>query len=219
MPTANMTTAISTVARILAVLPGLWFAGQLLPRIINVLPAWVVELIRSRGFMRFAFWLILGSLFTAPLTDLISFLSSLPVIFSPASWSIQEPFTLGFGSAPVAWYLILNDVVTLIVYGFIIWVGQRFLEAQRRREIESFEMSIIETAFILSTGGAVVNRTVWMTVLGSMELPFVITTTRFDFGPVGFLASWGVGLVLVLIILGLMYRSLPSAESHLSTRL
>jgi hypothetical protein len=213
MPTANLAQAVSTVARLLAILPALWFAGQLLPRTVDALPAWAAGLARSRGSMRFALWLVLGSLFTAPLIDLIEFLFSLIEILSPTNWSAQPSFTAGFGSAPVAWYLILNDIVILVVYGLMVWAGRRFLAEQRERGSELFEMSAVETAFVLLMGGAVVNRAVSLTMLSSMEAPFVITAARFDFGPAGFLASWGAGLVLVVIILGLMYRTLPDLES------
>jgi hypothetical protein len=212
MPSANVVWAISTVARVLAIVPGLWFAGQLLPRIVAALPAWAAELVRPRGSIRFAFWLILGSLFTAPLIDLISFLFSLTEIFSAANWSAQQPFTAGFGSVPFPLYLILNDLVTLAAYGLAVWAGWRFLEKQRARGNEPFEMSAIETAFVLMAGGAVVDRAVSLTMLASMEVPFSIATTRPDFGPAGFFASWGAGLVLLAVILILLYRSVPDTE-------
>ena len=213
MPSANVVWAASTIARVLAIVPGLWFAGQLLPRIVDALPSWAAELVQSRGPIRFAFWLMLGSLFTAPLIDLVAFLFSLTEIFTPANWSAQRPFTAGFGSVPFAWYLILSDLVTLAVYGLAVWAGRRFLEEQRARGTKPFEMSVIETAFVLMLGGAVVNRAVLLTVLASMEVPFSIATTRPDFGPAGFFASWGAGLVLLAVILILLFRSLPDLES------
>ncbi len=208
-----MVWAISTVARVLAILPGLWFAGQLLARIIDALPTRLAEPARARGFIRFTFWLILGSLFTAPLIDLISVLFSLTEIFSAANWSAQQPFTAGFGSVPFPLYLILNDLVTLAVYGLVVWAGRRFLEEQRARGNEPFEMSAIETAFVLMAGSAVVDRAVSLTMLASMEVPFSISTTRYDFGPPGFFASWLFGLALLAVILIVLYRSLPDTES------
>ncbi len=213
MPPANLAEEIHTVALVLAILPGLYFAGQLLPRIVDALPAWAAELVRSRDSIRFAFWLILGSLLAAPLIDLISFISSLIQLFSPANWSGQSRFTAGFGSVPIAWYWMLTDLGTLAVYGLVVWVGRRFLEEQRARGNEPFEMSAIETAFVLTMGGAVVNRGMSTMMLASMEIPLSVGATRYDFGPPGFFASWGASLALLAVILILLYRSLPDLES------
>ena len=209
MLSVNVFQTLVNIARVVAIAPGLWIAGQLLPRIVDALPAWAAELVRSRGSIRIAFWLILGCLFTAPLIDFLSFLFSVTEIVSPVNWSAQRPFTAGFGSVPIAWYLILIDLETLAVYGLVVWVGRRFLEEQRARGNEPFEMSAMETAFVLTMGGAVINRAVLLMLLASMEIPVSVTATRYDFGPLGFFASWGAGLALLAVILILLYRSLP----------
>jgi hypothetical protein len=189
MDPAQILNLILTVLDFLLIIPGLWVAGKLLPRLIGwVKPAGLQDQL-SRPLPRLILWLGLGTLFTFPMLDLLGIVGSWPAFVTPSSGS----FSTAFGTAPGNSVTVFSIVIMVLIYLPIWLLGRRIFRAT--------QLDGVEWNFIVLLFASLVYRFISRGILGFLQLP-VPSTVGFlgNLGTAGFYLAVVVGLALLAVI-------------------
>jgi hypothetical protein len=190
MPAAQILNIVLTVVDFLLIIPGLWVAGKLLPKLIGWIKPVALQEQLSRPLPRLILWLGLGTLFTYPLLDLLGIVGSWPAFVTPSSGS----FATAFGTVPGNSVTVFSIVIMVLIYLPIWWAGMRMLTV-------AADLDGVEKNFIVLLFASLVYRFISRGILGFLQLP-VPSTVGFlgNLGTAGFLLAVVVGLVLLAVI-------------------
>lgn len=195
-------TTVPLMISFAAVLLGLWAAR----RLIAPLTDWFGPPAASRRPLQIILWLALGSLFSAPVTDLLSLLDRGVQLVT------QAPEFIQFGLTPQPYYDLLIMLLLLVVYGVVIWLGRGVfnnLELQGRRLPN---INWLEKALLLLVPASLIYRLLRGLVMNIVLLPVYDPRFLNASGPgIFFLLALG-SLVVVAGLIVILYLQLRGED-------
>lgn len=189
MPALQVLNAVLAVIELLVIIPGLWIAGKLLPKVIGWVRPESLRAQLSRPAARLVIWLGLGALFTYPMLDLLGLLGSWPAFITPSSGS----YPTVFGAIPSNSLAELSIGIIVLTYLVVGWAAGRWIS--RPAEIDG-----VEWTFLVLTAASLIYRFISRGMLGFLQLPLTPSTSTLNMGTWGFVLAVGVGLALLAII-------------------
>jgi hypothetical protein len=185
---AQVVNTILSVLEFLVIIPGLWVAGSLLPRLLGwIRPVELRERL-ARPFPRLVIWLALGALLTFPLLDLLGLLENWQALVQAPTGSVNT----AFGSIPSGFFSYFSIVVMVLAYLLIWW-------AARRAVPRPVALGTVEWAFLILTAASLIYRFLSRGILGFLQLPL---PSGLGLGSNN-LGIWGV-LLTILVALALL---------------
>jgi hypothetical protein len=185
MSAAQVANTILSVLEFLVIIPGLWVAGSLLPRLIGWIRPGELRERLARPFPRLIIWLALGALLTFPLLDLLGLLENWQSLAQLPTGTV----TTAFGQIPQGFFGYLSLVIMFLTYLVIWWLGRRAFP--RPASLHS-----AERAFLILTTASLTYRFLSRGILGFLQLPL----------PSGLglqannLGIWGVFLIILVAL-------------------
>ncbi len=200
MDTAQLVQQAFSILNAIAIIPGMWLAGRLLPRLITALrPANLRDQL-SRPFPRLVIWLSMGALFTLPLTDIFGWLVTFVTLITPGNSQV----TTAFGPVPAPVFNVASEILMLVIYGLVLVYAQDLVP--HLKTLDQWER-----IFVVLAVASLIYRLIDRTVQGLIQIsaPFFARTVVSDATP-AYLGAWFVGLALIALILVIMNRLVPS---------
>jgi hypothetical protein len=236
---SELVSIFYNTALVLAFLAGLWMSGRFIRRAMLSLRGFrpvedKPQRLAPRALLVFA-WLALGGLLAAPFRDLLLLLQSLStLVFSSDSSTRLVTF---WGSAPPQLDSLMLLLLMLVVYAIVIWAGriilsgherignsQRSDDSQRSGEgkrsdegkrsgvipaIAALGLSPAGEFYGLLTLAALANRALQTLIV---QVVWVQLPASHDRGPLGFLAGWLVGLLLLVVLASFLFNRVEFFE-------
>lgn len=188
MSSAQVVNTILSILEFLVIIPGLWVAGNLLPRLIGWIHPGELRDRLARPFPRLVVWLALGALLTFPLLDLLGLLENWQSLFEIQAGSVNT----AFGNIPSGFFSYFSIVVMVLIY-LLIW------GVARRAVPRPDGVISIEWTFLVLTTASLVYRFISRGILGFLQLPL-----QSGLGlQLSNLGIWGV-LLIILVALALL---------------
>jgi hypothetical protein len=183
MGAAEVVNSILAVVEFLIIIPGLWVAGKLVPRLIGwIHPPRLREQL-SRPFPRLVLWLALSSLLIYPLLDFLGLIENWQVLVSPPAGSINT----SFGSIPAGSINQFSVGMMLLIYLVVWWAARRSLT--RPEALGEAEWSLL-----ILTVASLIYRFVSRGILGFLQLPL----------PASFGSQTNLAVVVALALLAVI---------------
>jgi hypothetical protein len=197
-----ISTILTTLIYFVSLIVGLWVAKGF----VVFFTTWIAEkksennsMLRLGGVV---FWLALGSLFTAPILDILSAAQSiLLIVFSPGNIN-QSESTL---EPSLTWFTL---VLLVGIYGIVVWVEIQLLKESGRLSEFIRKLTWIEKWFILLVPASLVFQLVRGIIVNVIILPsydpaFFSALSQFSF----FALALG-GLLIVAGLITILYLNL-----------
>lgn len=200
----------SQISVLLAYLVGLWVAARFMKSLLPAINRWENRLGLSDGIFPILVWLALGTLLAAPVIDLFGSIQSLFTLLRITDL-FEGMVGSSWGSAPVALFDGLNLGMTLLVYGFVLWSGRKFIEAEKHQALADYPLNKAERIYLLLILAAFSHSFVRIVVNSTVFLNFPTSTVR---GPLGFVAGWILGAVIFLAIFRFLDYRLSLMEGN-----
>jgi hypothetical protein len=189
-----------TVFYWVGVAAGLWVAKGLLAKLVAGANRTTSSEIFSRRPVRVLLWMALGSLFAAPVAEILAGLQSLfLLLFWPG---ILSPPGVGqTGEFAFAWMAL---TLMVVIYGAVLWTGMKFMQPPGDGFPSEMQFTRLEKTFILLALASLIYQLARGIFLGIILLPGYNPAYWNPFNLAGFvlaaLAGAGVLIVLVLIL-------------------
>ncbi len=185
MSAAQVVNTILSVLEFLVIIPSMWVAGSLLPRLIGWIRPGELRERLSRPFPRLVIWLALGALLTFPLLDLLGLLENWQSLVQLPTGSVNT----AFGSIPEGFFSYFSIVVMVLTY-LIIW-GIAHRAVPRPAALGSVEWTLL-----ILTMASLIYRFISRGILGFLQLPL---PSGLGLG-VNNLGIWGVFLTILVAL-------------------
>jgi hypothetical protein len=185
------------ILNFLAVIPGLWIAGLLLPSIISWIQVEQIKILISKGPGRYILWIALGQLFSWPILDILGWIHGWTQINNPGG---EYPSIIGY--IPGSALTIVPLALCFLVYGAVIWILRsiwRYAERDKRVERISMVFCLASLVYHLVVG---TSERLWL-----FQLPNPLSQA--NIGAAGALIGTVLGLIVLAIILLILNMSLP----------
>jgi hypothetical protein len=197
--TVWMTTVLNILS-ILSIIIGLWIAGRILPMFIVAVDFEDLRDRLNRPFVRAVLWFALGTLLSFPLLDFVRLLGNLATyLISPLQ---QGRFTTILGTVSIVFYSSFHLLLMLVIYGAVLWLLSEIITLPGK-------LNQIERTLLSLSVASLVYRGILaiFTQIFSLQLPIGVSQ---DYGVPGFLLEILIGLFILIAIVVLLDRLLPT---------
>ncbi|MCL4486641.1 MAG: hypothetical protein M1570_00735 [Chloroflexi bacterium] len=189
------------IALVFCTVLGLGIAYRLTPQLESVFRRIGLTSFFSRRALRALLLFVFAYVFATPFVDLLHVLVSIPQILCISCWTPPPTFDVIFGSAPAPLESLLEDLLTVVVYGFVLW-SQREVASQRLPPSERLlTPGTIDNRFLMLGIGGLVKRAADFVVLQVLALGVFVNPIVGNRGLAGFAAGWGLALFWITLIL------------------
>lgn len=161
------------------------------------------------------YWIALAGLFILPLTDLIGLGFLLLETILPGLYTYEQPMmTTMWGSAPWPVFTGTQFLLTLSVYGFVMFQLRKLGDEISLPYLEKTRMTKIERVFIILGIAGLANQLVDATVSRFVWLHLPLINGPISQGLVGITISWIVAMILLTLIYLVINEKLSSKENE-----
>lgn len=201
--------SIFGVLGLLAVIPALWVAKGLLSHLVGQLRQTPMGELAANQTVQLILWLALGGLFTKPLLEILGWIQAL---LSSLILSEEGLVIYGMGTVPPATFSLLTLLLMLAVYGFVIWSGKA-LFAGNVQISPNIQLSRVEKWFMLLAIASMVYTVIRLIVMRVVLIELPNRLQPDDYGALGFLVAWAVGILLTALVLVILDSQLSKTET------
>jgi len=190
-------SSILNILTILSLVVGLWVAGKVIPTFMTRVSSENQDKIFDQPLAKTLLWIGVGSLYSLPLIDLISWVGNLvSVALVPQNGGGVSTF-LGIISSRI--YALFPLLLMLAIYGATGWAGIGFLST-------SEQFNSTGRIFITLSIASLVYRGIHTLFSQVFSFQIPILNVQQDYGVTGFLFELVIGLVLLTLVLAGLNR-------------
>jgi hypothetical protein len=199
MDIQNIYSITPTAFYLIGIIAGLWVAKGFLAKLVVSIDQVISSNIFSRRSVRLLLWLALGSLFAAPIAEILAALQS---FFTLIFWT-DALSASGLGQTRDFVLIWLTLVLMVMIYGIVIWAGTESMESLEYIFWSKAQFTPIEKTFFLLVIASLIYQFAKGIILGIILLPAYNPAYWNTLNITGFIltVSAGVGVLVVLILI------------------